>query len=73
MSFAERKAVELIDREIAKIPKSTPPYPDRTYTEGMIELAYAAGLIGCEQYRGYTAQIHQLADERWQELRGVPA
>lgn len=73
MSYAERKAVELIDREISRMPQSTTPYPDRSYTVGMIEVAYAAGLIGCEQYRGYTAQIHQLADERWQEIRGVAA
>jgi len=73
MSYAERKAVEMIDREIQRMPASEIPSSDRWYGVGMIELAYAAGLIGCEQYRGYTAQIHQLADERLQEIRGVAA
>ena len=73
MSFAESKAAELIQREIDRMPASHFPRPDESYAVGMIEMAYATGLISHEQYSGCTAQIHQLADQRWQEIRGVAA
>jgi len=73
MSFAESKAAELIQREIDRMPDSHFPRPDESYAVGMIEMAYATGLISHEQYGAVTAQIHQLADQRWQEIRGVAA
>lgn len=73
MSFAESKAAELIQREIDRMPDSHFPRPDESYATGMIELAYACDLIPDDQYRAFTAQIHQLADQRWQEIRGVAA
>ncbi|GEM_PF-1114651 len=73
MSHAQRKALELIEREIQRMPASHYPRPDESYATGMIEMAYACDLIADEQYRIFTAVIHQLADQRWQEIRGVAA
>lgn len=68
MTYAETKAPELIEAEIAKMAGSHTPVPDLTFALGMIEVAFQTCLISHEQYRGYTARITQAADERQQEL-----
>lgn len=73
MSHAHAKALELIQREIQRMPSSHFPRPDESYATGMIEMAYACDLIADDQYRAFSAQIHELADQRWQEIRGVAA
>ena len=50
MSYPIGKAAELIERVIDGMAEQQHPHAERSYGSGMIEMAYACGLIGDGHY-----------------------
>ena len=61
------KSVEMIEKSIAYIGRST--YPGDDYTLGMVELAYRLGEITDEEHMRYTQAAFDAVQERRAELR----
>ena len=73
MSYPIGKAAELIERVIDGMAEQQHPHAERSYGSGMIEMAYACGLIGDGHYRQACARLDEAADKRWKELMGRKA
>lgn len=67
MTWEQNKAVDLIAGEIKA--QATGRYPDHQFGEGMLQMAYAVGLITVSQLDDFTATLSTAVKNRRQELR----
>ena len=59
--WEKEKATDLLDNELRSLSSSRFPAADSHYMTGMLEMAYATGLLTDRQYDQYRAFIPRMA------------